>query len=174
MSLEAPIAQPSSITPSVIPEETERQVLERTWQDARGLFGWLSNAHHRAIGKRYIVTAFIFFLFGGILALLMRFQLARPESRFLGPDLYNQIFTMHGTTMMFLFAVPMMEGVRVYLVPLMVGTRNIAFPRLNAFSYYIFLFGGIMLYTAIVLSLIATGFIAFGLWVHHMFATDVP
>src|SRR5919198_1887627 len=152
MSLEAPMAQPSGTTPSVIPEESERQVLERTWQGPRGFVGWLSNVHHRAIGKRFIVTAFIFFLFGGILALLMRFQLARPESRFLSPDLYNQIFTMHGTTMMFLFAVPMMEGMGVYLVPLMVGTRNIAFPRLNAFSYYIFLFGGIMLYTAFLLN----------------------
>ena len=152
MSLEAPMAQPSGTTPSVIPEESERQVLERTWQGPRGFVGWLSNVHHQAIGKRFIVTAFIFFLFGGILALLMRFQLARPESRFLSPDLYNQIFTMHGTTMMFLFAVPMMEGMGVYLVPLMVGTRNIAFPRLNAFSYYLFLFGGIMLYVAFLLN----------------------
>ncbi len=146
------MARPSGTTPSVIPEESERQVLERTWQRPRGFVGWLSNVHHQAIGTRFIVTAFIFFLFGGILALLMRFQLARPESRFLGPDLYNQIFTMHGTTMMFLFAVPMMEGMGVYLVPLMVGTRNIAFPRLNAFSYYLFLFGGIMLYVAFLLN----------------------
>ena len=147
------MAQPSNTTPTVVAEERERQVLERTWEDPRGLFGWLSNVHHQAIGKRFIVTAFVFFLFGGILALLMRFQLARPESRFLGPDLYNQIFTMHGTTMMFLFAVPMMEGMGVYLVPLMVGTRNIAFPRLNAFGYYLFLFGGIMLYVAFLLNI---------------------
>ena len=65
----------------------------------------------------------------------MRIQLARPENNFLGPDLYNQLFTTHGTTMMFLFAVPVMEGMGVYLVPLMVGTRNVAFPRLNAFGY---------------------------------------
>jgi cytochrome c oxidase subunit I+III len=89
----------------------------------------------------------------GILALLMRLQLARPESRFLGPDLYNQIFTMHGTTMMFLFAVPIMQGLGVYLIPLMVGTRNIAFARLVAFSYYLFLFGGIMLYAAFLLNI---------------------
>jgi hypothetical protein len=75
-------------------------------------------------------------------------QLARPDNTSSGPDLYNQIFTMHGTTMMFLFAVPVMEAMGVYLVPLMVGTRNIAFPRLNAFSYWIYLFGGIMLYVA--------------------------
>ena len=79
----------------------------------------------------------------------MRMQLARPENTLLGPDLYNQIFTMHGTTMMFLFAVPVMEAIGVYLVPLMVGTRNIAFPRLNAFGYWIYLFGGILLYVAL-------------------------
>ena len=66
----------------------------------------------------------------------MRLQLRRPENRFLGPDLYNQLFTMHGTTMMFLFAVPVMQAIGLYLVPLMVGTRNVAFPRLNAFGYW--------------------------------------
>ena len=74
----------------------------------------------------------------------MRLQLARPERKLIGPDLYNQLFTMHGTTMMFLFAVPVMEAFGVYLVPLMVGTRNIAFPRLNAFSYWMYLFGGML------------------------------
>jgi cytochrome c oxidase subunit I+III len=134
-------------------DESEHQVLERTWQSPTGLFGWLSNVHHQALGKRFIVTAFVFFLLGGILALLMRLQLARPESGFLGPDLYNQIFTMHGTTMMFLFAVPVMQGISVYLVPLMVGTRNIAFARLNSFSYFVYLFGGSMLYVAFLLNI---------------------
>jgi cytochrome c oxidase subunit I+III len=78
----------------------------------------------------------------------MRLQLARPENGLIGPDLYNQIFTMHGTTMMFLFAVPVMEAMGVYLVPLMLGTRNIAFPRLNSYAYWIYLFGGLMLYGA--------------------------
>ena len=73
----------------------------------------------------------------------MRLQLARPEANLIGPDLYNQIFTMHGTTMMFLFAVPVMEGMAIYLVPLMIGTRNVAFPRLNAFGYWVYLFGGV-------------------------------
>src|SRR4051812_45599940 len=100
-----------------------------------------------------IITAFIFFLLGGILAALMRLQLSRPDNGFLGPDRYNQIFTMHGSTMMFLFAVPMMfEALSVYVLPLMLGARNIAFPRLNAYSYYLYLFGGIMLYTAFVLN----------------------
>lgn len=78
----------------------------------------------------------------------MRIQLARPENTFLGPDLYNQIFTTHGTTMMFLFAVPVMEGMAIYLVPLMIGTRNVAFPRLNAFGYWIYLAGALFLYAA--------------------------
>lgn len=80
---------------------------------------------------RYIVTAFIFLLIGGIEALLVRFQLAHPNSGFLSPDRYNEIFSTHGTTMMFLFAVPMMECMGIYLVPLMLGTRNVAFPALT-------------------------------------------
>ncbi|MDQ4079258.1 MAG: cbb3-type cytochrome c oxidase subunit I, partial [Gemmatimonadota bacterium] len=83
----------------------------------------------------------------GILALLMRLQLSRPENRLLGPDLYDQVFTMHGTTMMFLFAVPVMNAMGVYFVPLMVGSRNIAFPRLTAFGYWTFLIGGLLLYS---------------------------
>ncbi len=126
--------------------ETERSELYRTWSDGGGLFGWLSVTTHQAIGMRYIVTAFIFLLLGGVEALAMRLQLARPENGLLGPDRYNQIFTMHGTTMMFLFAVPVMEGMGVYLVPLMLGTRNVAFPRLNAFGYWMYLFGGLLLY----------------------------
>src|SRR5436190_3966025 len=131
-------------------QERERQELERTWAEPGGFYGWFTHVHHTSIGKRFIITGFVFFLFGGILAALMRIQLARPDNTFLGPDLYNQIFTMHGTTMMFLFAVPMMEAMGVYLVPLMVGARNIAFPRLNAYSYYVYLFGGIMLFTALI------------------------
>jgi cytochrome c oxidase subunit 1 len=127
--------------------------LERTWAEPRGFLGWFAHVHHTSIGKRYMITAFIFFLLGGIVAALMRLQLARPESGLMGPDLYNQLFTVHGTTMMFLFAVPLMfEGLSVYLVPLMVGTRNIAFPRLNAYSYYVYLFGGIMLYAAFLMN----------------------
>ncbi|MBV8477288.1 MAG: cbb3-type cytochrome c oxidase subunit I, partial [Acidobacteria bacterium] len=113
------------------------------------------NVHHTAIGVRFMVTSFIFLLLGGILAALMRWQLARPEHGVLGPDLYNQIFTIHGSTMIFLFAVPMMfQGFGVYLVPLLCGTRNIAFPRLNAFSYYIYVVGGLLLWVGL---LVKTG-----------------
>ena len=83
----------------------------------------------------------------------MRLRLARPESSLIGPDLYNQLFTMHGTTMMFLFATPVMIAMAVYLIPLMIGTRNVVFPRLNAFSYWIYLFGGIALYVFFLLNI---------------------
>jgi len=126
--------------------EEERRRLDRTWWNPRGLVGWLSEVDHKAIGRRFIVTAFAFFALAGVLAGLMRIQLARPENTFLNPDLYNQVFTMHGTTMMFLFAVPVALGVGIYVVPLMIGARAIALPRLLAFGYWMFLFGGIFLY----------------------------
>jgi cytochrome c oxidase subunit 1 len=124
------------------------RILSETWGDRPGLLGWLTTVDHKRVGKRYIATAMIFLLLGGVLALMMRLQLARPESGLISADRYNQIFTMHGSTMMFLFAVPVMEAFGVYLVPLMVGTRAISFPRLNAFSYWLYLFGGIMLWVA--------------------------
>lgn len=127
--------------------------LEQTWRTPSGFWGALSTVDHKIIGRRYIVTAFVFLILGGLLAMAMRIQLAQPEARIIGPDRYNQIFTMHGTNMMFLFAVPVMEAMAVYLVPLMVGTRNIAFPRLNAFSYWMFLSGGAFLWIAFALEI---------------------
>src|SRR5215210_1944982 len=135
-----------------VPDERERRQLEETWKEPTGFIGWFKCVHHTTIARRFIITAFVFFLLGGVEAVLMRLQLARPENRLLGPDLYNQMFTMHGTTMMFLFAVPMMEALGLYFVPLMVGARNVAFPRLNAFGYYLYLFGGIFLYVMFLLN----------------------
>ena len=129
----------------------QREQLQRSWADRPGLVGWLTTVDHKRVARRYIVTAFVFFLLAGVLALLMRAQLAYPDLRLIGPDRYNQMFSLHGSAMMFLFAVPIMEAVAVYLVPLMLGTRNIAFPRLNAFSYWVYLFGGIMIFAAFVL-----------------------
>ena len=141
--------------PIVIPQATNELRLARTWAQPRGFCGWFMNVHHTAIGVRFMVTSFIFFILGGILAGIMRWQLARPENGAIGPDLYNQIFTVHGSTMIFLFAVPMMfQGFGVYLVPLICGARNIAFPRLNAFSYYIYVVGGLLLWVGL---LIKTG-----------------
>ena len=113
-----------------------------------GFWGWLTSVDHKSIGKRYIVTAFLMFIAGGIEAALMRTQLARPENTLIGPDRYNQLFTMHGTTMMFLFAVPIMTAMGLYFVPLMVGARNVAFPRLNAFGYWTYFVGVVFLYVS--------------------------
>ncbi|MBP2310601.1 cytochrome c oxidase subunit I [Azospirillum melinis] len=137
--------------PALGEAETHRR-LSLSWATPPGLWGWLSSVDHKQVGRRYIVTAFVFFLLAGLLALAMRMQLSGPERTLLSPDRYNQIFTMHGTTMMFLFAVPVMEAFAIFLVPLMVGTRAIAFPRLNAFSYWVYLAGGVMLWVAFILN----------------------
>src|SRR5207237_5893201 len=140
--------EPSVVRPS-LPHEAEVRAyeqLEYTWSRAKGIVGWLTTTNHKDIALRYIVTAMIFFALAGILALVMRIQLAFPELHVIGNDLYNQFFTVHGSTMMFLFAVPIMEAMGIYLVPLMVGTRNVAFPRLNAFGYWIYLGGGLTLW----------------------------
>jgi cytochrome c oxidase subunit I+III len=133
--------------------ERERRELERAWSGKPGLWGWLTNTDHKSVGKRYIVTAMVFFLLGGAEAALMRIQLARPENGFIGPDQYNQIFSTHGTTMMFLFAVPILTAIGLYLVPLMIGTRNVAFPRLNLYGYYVYLIGGTLLYVGLFLNI---------------------
>ena len=133
--------------------DPEHAALDETWRRTPGLIGWLASTNHKDIGLRFIITAFGFFSLAGLLALLMRIQLALPESTFLGPDLYNQFFTTHGTAMMFLFAVPVMEGMGLYFVPLMVGTRNVSFPRLLNFSYYVYLIAGLLLFTGLVLNI---------------------
>lgn len=138
---------------SEVPEGELPKRLAATWGTESGLIGALSTVDHKIIGRRYILTGFFFMFLGGLAAVAMRLQLALPDNRLIGPDLYNQIFTMHGTTMMFLFGVPIGEALAVYLVPLMVGTRNIAFPRLNAFSYYVYLFGGLMIWVAFALNI---------------------
>jgi cytochrome c oxidase subunit I len=129
------------------PYAEERRQMEQAWEPVRGFWAWVSETHHKPIGRRYIITALIFFAIAGVEAALMRFQLSRPENSFVTNDFYNQLFTMHGTTMMFLFAVPIMEGMAVYFVPLMIGTRDMAFPKLNAYGYFVYLFGGIFIYT---------------------------
>jgi cytochrome c oxidase subunit 1 len=131
--------------------EAVRQ-LTRAWGRPRGVLGWLADTDHKAIGRRYIVTAFGSFGLAGLLAIVMRLQLARPHGQLVGPDLYNQLFTTHGTAMMFLFAVPVMQGAGVYLVPLMLGTRNVAFPRLNAYGYWVYVVGAALLWTALAIN----------------------
>ncbi len=112
-----------------------------------GFWGWVTTVDHKKIGKMYGYTAFFFLIMGGLEALLLRIQLAGPEGQFLSQGEYNAMFTMHGTTMVFLVVMPMSAAFMNYLLPLMIGARDVAFPRLNALSYWIFLFGGIFLYS---------------------------
>ena len=111
----------------------------------RGIWSWITTVDHKRIGVMYGVTAFAFFLVGGIEALLLRLQLATPNGGVLDADTYNQLFTMHGTTMVFLVVMPLSAAFFNLLVPLMIGARDVAFPRLNAFSYWVFLFGGLFM-----------------------------
>ncbi len=136
-------------TPSFAGRSESRETLDRTWQLKKGFLGWFCEVNFLVISRRVIIAAFVFFLLGGLEALLMRLQLARPDAKLMGPDLYDQLFTTHGSTMMFLFAVPIMQGMGLYLVPLMIGTRSVALPRLNAYSFYIYVIGGGLLYVAL-------------------------
>jgi cytochrome c oxidase subunit I+III len=145
-------ATPREATERPGDDEPVRRRLDETWRQEPGLLGWLKSVDHKSIGKRYIVTAMVFFVLGGLEAAVMRAQLARPENSVLGPDAYNQFFTMHGMTMMFLFAVPVVTAVGLYLVPLMIGARNVAFPRLNAYGYWVYLAGGLFLYISFFLN----------------------
>ena len=116
-----------------------------------GFWSWFTTVDHKKIGILYGVTAFLFFLVGGIEALLIRAQLAQPEQTILSANAYNQVFTMHGVTMVFLVVMPLSAAFFNYFIPLMIGARDVAFPRLNAFSYWVFLFGGLFIYSSFVL-----------------------
>ncbi|HTE62219.1 MAG TPA: cbb3-type cytochrome c oxidase subunit I, partial [Solirubrobacteraceae bacterium] len=113
-----------------------------------GWTSWFTTTDHKRIGILYLWTVAAFFVLGGVEALLMRLQLGTPENTLLTPERYNQLFTMHGTTMIFLVVVPVWTGLANYLLPLMIGARDVAFPRLNAWSYWMFLFGGLALYAS--------------------------
>jgi cytochrome c oxidase subunit 1 len=113
-----------------------------------GFWSWISTVDHKRIGILYGVTAFLFFLTGGVEALLIRLQLAGPNGKVLSAEEYNQLFTMHGTTMIFLVIMPLAAAFGNYLVPIMIGARDVAFPRLNAFGYWVFLAGGLLLYSS--------------------------
>ena len=145
------VAEPAAGEAALPPKLTAAQRgLERIWATPPG-WGRLSSVNHTVLGRRFIVAAFVFFAIGGALAMLIRAQLASPRSAFVGPDVYNQIFTMHGTVMMFLFAIPMFEGLAIYLLPKMLGARDFAFPRLTALGFWCYLFGGSILIAALVM-----------------------
>lgn len=115
-----------------------------------GFLSWMMTVDHKRIGILYLLSAAVFFMAGGFEALLMRIQLAQPDSKFVTPDMYNQIFTMHGTTMIFLVVMPLSAGFGNYLIPLMIGARDMTFPKLNALSYWTFLFGGLFMYSSFI------------------------
>jgi cytochrome c oxidase subunit I len=126
-----------------LPEE-----LRKLWETKPGFLGWLSSVDHKEIGIRYIITAFAFLIAGGVEALIFRLQLAGPNLHLLSPEQYDQLFTTHGMTMIFLYAGPVLTGFSNYLWPLLLGARDMALPRLNALSYWIYLCAGIFLYAA--------------------------
>jgi cytochrome c oxidase subunit I len=141
MATTLPSAKP---LPEVVTHRVER---ERT-----GWLSWVTTTDHKRIGIMYMVLTFGFFILGGVEALLMRLQLAQADNTLLDPQTYNQLFTMHGATMIFLFVVPMMAGFGNYLVPLMIGARDMAFPKLNALSFWLLAAGGLIFYGSIFFS----------------------
>ena len=110
------------------------------------LYAWVATVDHKRLGLMYIVSALLFLVIAGLMAMVIRAQLAFPNGHVVDPDTYNRLFTMHGTTMVFLVGMPMVAGFSNFLVPLMIGARDMAFPRLNAFGFWIFLFGWLLLF----------------------------
>src|SRR5258708_2579641 len=125
-------------------QETMTQPAAPPWTAV--LHDWVTTVDHKKIGILYVLMAVGFLVIGGIEALLLRWQLLRPRNDLIGPDLFNQLFTMHGTTMVFFMGIPILVGFGNYLVPLMIGARDIAFPRLNAFGFWATLLGGLLVY----------------------------
>jgi cytochrome c oxidase subunit 1/cytochrome c oxidase subunit I+III len=123
--------------------------LEPIWEESGGLKGWFTTVDHKKIGRRYLVTALVFFVFAGVEATLMRTQLLAARLDVVNPNLYDQLFTLHGVTMIFFFATPAFFGFGNFLVPLMIGARDMAFPRLNAFTYWVFLSAGLLMSASI-------------------------
>jgi len=136
------------------PSQARVDRLERMWAERPGVLGWLTTTDHKRVGLLYFWTTLVLFGAGGVEALLMRTQLDRANERLLSPNTYDQLFTVHGITMIFFFIIPMTTGAfGNYLVPLMIGARDMAFPRMNALSFWIFLGSGIFLYTSLALGM---------------------
>lgn len=125
------------------------RALQRIWASEPGFRGWFTTVNHNDLGRMFMAASICFFIIGGLLAMLIRAQLATPRSAFMEPETYAQVFTMHGTIMMFLFAIPLFEGFTVYMLPKMLGTRDLAYPRLSAYGFWCYAFGGSMLIVAL-------------------------
>jgi cytochrome c oxidase subunit I len=141
----ATTAPTTTAAASAVPQITVHEVKP----EPRGWTTWVTTTDHKRIGIMYLVTTFVFFILGGVEALLIRLQLGTAENTLLSPQVYNQLFTMHGTTMVFLFVVPIFAGFGNYFIPLMIGARDMAFPKLNALSYWLLLAGGIVFYASL-------------------------
>ncbi|KPQ18740.1 cytochrome c oxidase subunit I [Halomonas sp. HL-93] len=140
--------------PGDVPEDPQglHNDLHEIWGNPRGLKA-LTIVNHTTLGLRFMVTGMVFFLMGGMLAMLVRAQLALPGQGFMTPDIYNQVTTMHGTVMMFLFAIPVLEGLAIYMIPKMIGARDLVCPRLTSLGYWCYLFGGIIVTFSLVLEM---------------------
>jgi cytochrome c oxidase subunit 1/cytochrome c oxidase subunit I+III len=138
------------VTTLLEPTQERVERLDRVWEERPGVLGWLTTVDHKRIGLMFFFGSLLFFVAGGVEALVIRTQLARPANGLVGPATYNEIFTMHGITMIFFFVIPMgISAFGNYLVPLMIGARDMAFPRLNAFSLWVFLASGILLHVGL-------------------------
>ncbi|UYG01178.1 cytochrome c oxidase subunit I [Halomonas sp. GD1P12] len=126
--------------------------LHDIWGNPRGIKA-LTIVNHTTLGLRFMITGMAFFLFGGILSMLVRTQLATPDQNFMTPEIYSQVTTMHGTVMMFLFAIPVLEGLAIYMIPKMIGARDLVCPRLTSLGYFCYLFGGIILASSLVIEM---------------------
>src|SRR5205823_5090992 len=147
---------PRGLEMSTMRPDGELEKLEAVWRTPRG-WRFFSSVNNTNIGLLYIGTALLFFVLAGVLALLMRVQLAVPGNTLLGPETYNQVFTMHGTVMMFLFAIPVVEAIGVYLLPNMLGARDLPFPRLSAYAYWAYAFGGLAFFCTLFVGLAPDG-----------------
>src|SRR4029079_678034 len=157
---------PATVTP--VPQIAARSVTS----PPTGWTSWVTTTDHQRIGVMYMVTNFVFFLMGGTEALMMRLQLGTPDNTLIAPQTYNALFTIHGTTMVFLFVVPMMAGFGNYLVPLMIGARDMAFPKLNALSYWLLLAGGIVFYASVFFTPPGAGWTSYAPLPAHAFPPD--
>src|SRR5271165_2932714 len=140
MSNAESVLKPMLVTPA---EEAARPLFDRVHE-------WIVTVDHKKLGLMYIIYGILFLVIAGLEATVMRIQLAIPHNHFVSPQVFNQLFTMHGTTMVFLVGMPLLFGFANYLAPLMIGARDMAFPRLNAFSFWMSALGGIILYFSVI------------------------